>query len=122
MGIPINVGTALLPPAGDVADAVLQNTLTTTGTVGPFPVYGDFNVSVSGASTVAIEKTFNGGTTYIPVLLNTGAVLVLAGPAAISLYEPERGVSYIANVTTNAVTSVIRFSATGAGSKSQGWR
>ncbi len=126
MGIPVSSPPSLTPPAGDQANAVLTGTITTTGTValGPFPVYGDFNFSVWGTTgaTVHLQKTFDGGTTYIDAFNNSGTVLALAAPGSLQLTETERGVAYVANCTVfGSGTLHLRFSANG-NAQTQGWR
>lgn len=115
----------LTPPAGDLANIVVTGSLSATGTIGPFPVYGDFNFALWGTftGTVKLQKTFDGGTTYIDAMLNTGTVASFTAPGAIALNEPERGVAYIANATTlSAGTANARFSASGLMAQSEGSR
>lgn len=115
----------LTPPQGDLANIVVTGSLTATGTIGPFPVYGDFNVALWGTFTgsVHLQKTFDGGTTYIDTILNSGSVAAFSAPGAISLYEPEKGVAYILNATTlSSGTLQARFSASGPMAQSSDWR
>ena len=126
MGIPLSTPPSQTPPAHDQASAVVTNAITATATagLGPFSVYGDFNFAAWGttAFTVKLQKTFDGGTTYIDAMINAGTVIALTAPGAVQLYESERGVSYIANCTTfGSGTLSLRFSANG-NSQSQGWR
>ncbi len=126
MGIPLTTTPTQTPPAKDQATAVVTNHITATSTValGPFSVYGDFNFAVWGTTgaTVKLQKTFDGGTTYIDALMNSGTVLALTAPGAIQVTEVERGVSYIANCTTfGSGTLTLRFSGNG-NAQTQGWR
>lgn len=127
MGIPVPSSKlpALTVIAGDQANAILQGTITATATaaLGPFQVFGDFNFAAWGTTgaTTKLQKTFDGGTTYIDALLNTGSVVSVVGAGAIQLHESERGVSYIANCTTfGAGTLTLRFSASGQNAQTQG--
>lgn len=127
MGVPVLASKlpALTTIAGDQANAILQGTITATATaaLGPFAVFGDFNFAVWGTTgaTTKLQKTFDGGTTYIDALMNTGSVAVVVGAGAIQLRETERGVAYIANCTTfGSGTLTLRFSATGGNAQTQG--
>lgn len=125
MGIPLAPPPSQTPPTGDQANAVITQAFTATGTSAAFSVYGDFNFALWGtfSGTVKVQKTFDGGTTYIDAMLNNGTVASFTGAGAISLYEPERGVSYIANCTTYASGTIhARFSASGLMAQSEGWR
>lgn len=56
-----------------------------------------FNVSVYGTfvGTVVLEKTFDNGTNYIPVLRpNSGTAISYTAPGTEVLCEPEAGVKY----------------------------
>ena len=123
MGIPITPPN-LTPPAGDRANAVLIGNITTAAAGSGFPVYGTFNFSLTGTftATVRLEKTFNGGSTYVPVVnINTGSIVALTSPGAVVVGEPERGVAYRANCTAyTSGTIAYRFSASGLMAQSEG--
>lgn len=125
MGKPVANPPALTVIVGDQANAILQGTITATATaaLGPFQVLGDFNFAAWGTTgaTVKMQKTFDGGVTYIDALLNTGSVAAVVGAGAIQLHESERGVSYIANCTVFGTGTLnLRFSASGLNAQSQG--
>lgn len=71
MGIPVSA--AQTPPAGDLANAYVGGRFTGTGQSPTFSAYGSFNVVLWGNSgpmgpwngTVRLEKTFDGGTTWV---------------------------------------------------------
>jgi len=117
MGIP-SASVSQTPPAGDQANAVVQGTLAATGTIGPFMAQGEFNVAVWGtfSGTAVLEKSYDGGTTYIPVDFNSGTVAAsFTAPVATTVREPEAGCLYILNCTTyTSGTMNLRMSTTGS--------
>ena len=115
------------PPAGDMANAVVTGSFTATGQSTSFLAYGRFNILLYGNSgpngawtgTVRLERSFDGGTTWIVAGVggagqqaswNTGAdVSVVAD-------EPEMGVLYRLNCTAHAAGTInYRLSTTGLG-------
>jgi hypothetical protein len=61
----------------------------------PALVHGPFNLTVSGTfvATIAAERSFDGGTTWVPVWADGGGVaLIFTGPASHIMVEPESGV------------------------------
>lgn len=73
-----------------VADAVLT------------PVYGSFNFSLLNTvfvGTVILEKSFDGGATFVPAKDANNNVVTLAAPGTFSCNEVEAGVLYRANCT-----------------------
>lgn len=76
---------------------------TGTGRSAPFvPVPGrNFNISVWGGftATVRLERSFDGGTTYLPVTADSNGLLTFTGPVSEQWNEPEAGVSYTLNCT-----------------------
>lgn len=108
MGIPAAVSQA--PAAGDQANAVVSGQFTGTGQSASLLPWGAFNLVLYGnggpngawTGTVRLERSFDGGTTWIVCGIGGGGaqaswatgtdVSVLAG-------EPERGVLYRLNCT-----------------------
>jgi hypothetical protein len=72
MGIP-NVNVSQAPPTGDQANAVVSGSFTGTGTSALFMPWGTFNLAIYGSggpngnwhATVQLERSFDGGTTWI---------------------------------------------------------
>lgn len=95
---------------------------TTTGaiaangaTVGPFQAAGLFNVWLYGtfAGTLALQRSFDGGTTWLTVSTDgTGALATYTAPATVMVEEVEWGNMYqvIATAWTSG-TATVRFSA-----------
>jgi len=77
------------------------------------PDSGCFNYSLSGTfvGTVVVEKTFDGGTTWLSAFDKFGASLSKTAPAAHILEEHEKGVGYRARVSAYTSGTInIRFS------------
>lgn len=124
MGIPLTPPPTQTPPAHDQANAVVLNNLGTVAAGDPMSVYGLFNAALSGtfSATARLERTFDGGTTYIPAFnVNTGSVVASTAPCSFTLNEPERGVSWRWNCTAyTSGTISARLSATGVVATSNG--
>lgn len=104
---------APIAPAGQRASpytagggVVLSGTFTATGTSSGILLFGDFNFSLSGthAANVVLEKSFDGGTVWIPISLDgTGTPIgwysagAVAQSVSIVTQEIERGVLYRVN-------------------------
>lgn len=103
MGIPttgINQGPV---PAGDLANFVASDALAATGGSANLACpWGWFNFTVYGtfSGTVILEKSFDGGTTWVGcnIPFTTSAVTTTAA-ASFQVFEPERGVLYRSNMT-----------------------
>lgn len=99
------------PAGADLASAVVTGTFTAAGQSASFSFWGPFNVVIYGSNgpngnwnaTVRLERSFDGGTTWVvcgiggagqQAIWNTANqdVSVVAG-------EPERGVAYRLNCT-----------------------
>ena len=114
------------PPSGDQANAVVSGSFTAADQQSAaFLVWGPFNILLYGDSgpngawvaTVRLERTFDGGTTWIVCGIGgdgTQAVWVGAG-ADISVIaaEPEKGVAYRLNCTAHTSDVNYRMSTTG---------
>ena len=90
---------ALVPATGSL-------TSTTAGAsvsdLGP----GSFNLSLWGtfSATVALERSFDGGTTFLPLSVDAyGTAIALTAPCSLVVDEPEAGVLY--RVRASAYTS-----------------
>jgi hypothetical protein len=57
---------------------------------------GKFNVSAWGTfvGTLTLERSFDGGTTYLPACFSDGTGVTFAAPASGCWSEPEPGVMY----------------------------
>jgi hypothetical protein len=82
----------------------VTSNFTSTGASPPFrQVNGGFNVSISGTfvATVQIERSFDNGSTWLPVTADAGGTpMMFSGPVSFPMYEPEPGVVYRVNVTS----------------------
>lgn len=130
MGIPLNPPAVLTPPAGDQANAVLSGQFSAPGVSKAFPCYGAFNVVAYGSGgpngswtgSVQLERSFDGGTTWI-VASVAGAQAVYATGKDVSLMvtEIEKGVAYRWDCTALSVGTLnYRFSTNGLNAMSQG--
>lgn len=104
---------APITPAGQRASpytagggVALAGTFTEAGTSSAIVLYGDFNFSLRGtfAATIVLEKSFDGGTTWIPVSLDgTGSpVSLVSQGASIVTQEVEAGMLYRVNCPSYA--------------------
>ena len=92
--------------ANEEAVEVMTGSFAATGTSTPRGLWGDFNIAIWGTfvGTVAVERSFDGGTTFIPVARDTsGTAASFTTPTSLSISEPERAVLYRLNC--NAYTS-----------------
>jgi hypothetical protein len=57
---------------------------------------GDFNITLYGtfAASVALEKTFDGGTTWVQAAFSDGTVVQFTAPTSGAWSETEPGVAY----------------------------
>jgi hypothetical protein len=89
----------------ELAQTVVIGALTATGPDGsnsPVPFLGPFNIGVWGVfvGTVAIQTSYDGGTTWLPVTNKfTNTALTFTAPAAFQEEEVEPGVLYRMNCT-----------------------
>lgn len=77
--------------------AVINNAFTSASNGGAIGIHGGFNLAVYGTfvGTVVLEKSFDDGTTWLPVSKDsTGAAMSFTSAACLSGYEYESGVTY----------------------------
>lgn len=124
MGIPASVTQT--PPTGDQANAVVSGSFVATGTSGSFLPLGPFNVSLWGSDgpngswsgTVQLERSFDGGSTWIVAAIGQAATTQASwdtGKDVSTIFtEPERGVLYRLDCTAYSSGTInYRLSATG---------
>lgn len=125
MGIqPSNVSQA--PPSGDQANAVVAGAFAKAGVSPTFLPWGPFNLCLYGNAgpngnwnaTVRLERTFDGGTTWVVCGIGgAGMQAVWNTPnqdVSVIVGEPEKGVGYRLNCTAFTSGPVnYRLSATG---------
>ena len=110
MGIAASVSQT--PAALDQANAVVSGVFTATGQSGSFSVWGPFNVVIYGSggpngswnATVRLERSFDGGTTWVVCGIGgTGTQAIWNTPnsdVSVVAGEPERGMLYRLNCTS----------------------
>lgn len=133
MGIAPNNYTLPAPPAGERANTVLTGAFAATGQSASFMCVGAFNVVIYGPSgpngnwngTVELERSFDGGTTWIVCGVGGSgqqAKYTSAGTGSdvsIVVGEPEQGVVYRLNCTAWTSGPInYRFSTTGGAAMS----
>jgi len=97
----------------DQAIAVLAGSFSGTGSSESIELHGYFNVALwGGTCTVRLERTFDGGTTWIPHSADQGATLATwnitpTAPLSTVFREPELGVLY--RLTCTAFTSSVSY-------------
>jgi hypothetical protein len=74
---------------------------TAIGQSDPGEFFGQLNFSLWGTfvATVSIERSFDGGATYLPVTNEYGVAYSWSAPMSIVVDEPESGVLYRLNCT-----------------------
>lgn len=125
MGIPASVSQT--PPAGDQANAVVTGAFSATGQSAAFLCWGPFNLALYGSggpngnwdATVRLERSFDGGVTWIVCGIGGAGQQAIWNTAnqdvSLVVGEPERGVLYRLNCTVFASGPVnYRMSTTGA--------
>lgn len=132
MGIPSSTAQIGTPPANDIANYVVTGALTGTGTSKIANIYGSFNLLIYGNSgpngawnaTIRLERSFDGGTTWIVCGVGGGggqAIYTTGTDISIVVSEPEKGVLYRLNCTAyTSGTLNYRFSTSGLAAMSQG--
>ncbi len=127
MGIPTNT-TNGTPPAGDQANAVISGSFltTTTGQSLTMAFWGWFNAALvfTGTGTMVLEKSFDGGTTWLTVRDGVGSTAQAASyTASVSLtfFEPEQGVLYRWNCTLHGGTGAIAYRISTTGGAARAW-
>jgi len=81
---PSGVGATGVPPAGDVANAVVQGTITAVGPTNPFAFYGPFNAAAWASINTTLTTTAGSGN--FSVASGTGLAV---GNAINGKYVPE---------------------------------
>ena len=85
----------------ELAPHVQVSTLTATGAGAAIGLCGDFNASVWGSfvATVQLERSFDGGTNWLPCT-RAGVPVAFSLPFTDVVSEPEAGVLYRLNCTS----------------------
>lgn len=85
-------------PSGlELASTVVQGTFVATGNSSTTQFIGQFNFSLWGtfSGTVIIERSFDGGTTFLPLPTDTiGTANAYTAPVTLTVNEPEPGAIY----------------------------
>lgn len=124
MGIP-TTGISQTPPAGDEANFVAIDALGSqiASTVYACP-WGWFNFTVYGtfSGTVVLEKSFDGGVTWVGTQIPfTTTAVSTTTVKSFQVFEPERGVLYRSNCTAySSGTANTRISGNGLMAMSAG--
>lgn len=124
MGIP-TTGISQNPPAGDRANFVASDALgsAAASTVLACP-YGWFNFTVYGTfvGTVVLEKSYDGGTTWVGTQIPfTTTAVSTTTVKSFQVFEPEVGVLYRSNCTAyTSGTANTRISGNGLMAQSAG--
>lgn len=124
MGIFASSTVSGVPAAGDRATEVVTGALTSSTTSPFWAFYGYFNVSVWGtfSATTIVNRSFDGGTTWIPVNFPMSPTLVsFTGAGSVTLFEPERGVLYQLSCTYVSGTVDYRMSMNGGMAQTEGY-
>jgi hypothetical protein len=89
MGIPIGSLT-------DIASRVAAGTLSAAQAAPSISMQGNFNITLYGtfAATIAPERSFDGGTTWLQLSFSDGTPVQISAPASTSWSESEAGVLY----------------------------
>ncbi len=89
MGIPI--GSSI-----DTARQVITGTFEAAGNGQPVMIKGKFNIALWGTftATVVPERSFDGGTTFMPLTFSDGVPVGFTAPTSATWSEPEAGVIY----------------------------
>jgi hypothetical protein len=113
------------PVSHDQANAVVSGAFAATGQSASFLFWGPFNILLYGntgpngawTGTVRLERTFDGGTTWIVCGIGgdgTQAIWATGTDVSVVAGEPEKGVAYRLNCTALAAGPInYRLSGTG---------
>ena len=89
--------------ANELATDVYTGSLTSAAQSSSFNIWGAFNLFVYGTfvGQVQLERSFDGGTTWVPVYQAMTYPVVSAGnaPFTTTIVEPERGMLFRLNCT-----------------------
>jgi hypothetical protein len=116
MGIFASSSVSGAPPSGDRATEFVAGSFTSSTTSPFWGFYGWFGLAVWGSfsATIALTKSYDGGTTFIPATYPQTNVLVsITAPIGVILFEPERGVLYQLSCTYVSGTVGYRMSTNG---------
>ncbi len=126
MGIsPTNISQTPTANVGEQANAIVSGAFTATGQSASFLVWGPFNLFIYGnagpngtwTGTVRLERSFDGGTTWIVCGIGgdgTQAIWSTGTDISVVPGEPEKGMAYRLNCTAFAAGPInYRMSATG---------
>lgn len=94
--------------SADLADALVEGTFTATGSsesicFGPDGNGGNVSIYGTFSATIVLQRSFDGGATWIDVTDAYGVAFSFTSPATFRVDEPERGVLY--RLTCSAYTS-----------------
>lgn len=84
MGIPANV--TITPPKGDLANAVLQGTLTAVSTSSWWMAYGAFNFTLYGTAATSLTTTANSNSASV----SSGTGIAAGRVSTASTFRPAR--------------------------------
>lgn len=104
----------------ELAGTVVSSTFTGTGSSASTQIFGMGNVTLTGTyvATVVIERSFDGGSTFSPLPLDTaGTANAYTAPVTLVINETEAGVFY--RVRCSAYTSGTVTYRISAGSRNQ---
>lgn len=94
----LEAGAGLNAPGGlELATSVISGSFGATGNSATQQYLGQFNVSLWGtfSGTVIIERSFDGGTTFLPLATDTiGTANAYTVPVTLSVNESEPGAIY----------------------------
>lgn len=136
MGIPATPPVVPTPPANDKANLVYSSAqagnapFTATGQTGAVEIFGPFNLVIYGSGgpngawvgTARLERSFDGGTTWIVASAGGGQASWSTGTDLSFVFgEPEKGVLYRLNCTAYTSGTINwRFSTSGVAAMSLG--
>lgn len=92
----------IAPTDRDIATSVATGTLSSAAAGAGKVFTGTFNVElqISGTLTAALQRSFDGGTTYVTVAQSAdGTAATYTASTSLTLFEPEEGVYWRVSVT-----------------------
>lgn len=99
----------LSPTAQEQATTLLAGSLAAVGASAGVPMFGVFNLFVYGTfvGTVRLERSFDGGTTWVPCTVDAaGDYASYSVPASLTVTEAENGMLYRINCTAYTSGSI----------------
>ena len=99
-------------PALTTSPTAWGESLNTGGHTSPLTFIGPFNITITGTwtGTVTLKRSFDGGTTWVPVTSATGTAMAWTANVSTSFTEPEMGVQYRAEAALSVGPAVVRLS------------